>query len=127
MPQASKAIRRSGCRVPPRPPRDRPRARLAPRLEGACFVRLPTRPLRIDPAGPDRQTARIRPRPRDTDLGPHLRLLVRDPRPELRTAVMEPPVRRIRGRHAFLVGSAVGDPAYRAVPILRMGVQPRRV
>src|SRR2546421_6409157 len=127
MPQASKAIRRSGCRVPPRPPRDRPRARLAPRVEGARSVRLPTRPLRIDPAGPDRQTARIRPWPRDANLGPHLRLLVRDPRVELRPSVVEPPVRRFRGRHAFLAGSAVGDPPDRAVPFLRIQVKPRGV
>src|SRR5207249_7853635 len=95
--------------VPLRPPGDRARPRMAPRLEVPRPIRLPPGPLRIDPPGPDRQAPRVCPRPRDAHLVAHLRLPLRDPRGELRPEPVELPVHRLRRGDAPLGGSNLGD------------------
>src|SRR5439155_2790286 len=110
----------SGVRVPACPSRDRTRAGVAARLEVSRPVRLPARALRFNPPGLDCQASWVRPRPRDADLVAHLRLPVRPPRGELRTEVVDSPVRRLRRRDAPPRGSNLGDALGRPVPGLRL-------
>src|SRR2546430_15551221 len=107
-------------RVPARPPRYWNRAGMAARLEVSRPVRLPPRLVRRDPPGLDRQASWVCPRPRDEDLVSHLRLPVRPPRGELRTEVVDSPIRGLRRRDAPPRGSNLGDAVGRPVSGLRL-------
>src|SRR5207245_7784511 len=100
----------------------RTRPRMAPLLEIADPDRLSARALWDDPAGSDRQAARLRDRARLASVGPHVSLPVRDPRAELRPEVARLPTRRVRSGDALAARHDLESTSHRAVPGICMVV-----
>src|SRR3990172_1965001 len=79
-------------RVPPRAPGDRAGPRVGPGMADPESGSVQPRPAGGDPAGPHRQAPRGRARARDPAVGPHVPVPGGNSRPELRAAMVVPPV-----------------------------------
>src|SRR6266566_8079274 len=118
--ERSSAAGASAARVPPRPPGDRTGPRVAPVVAVPDAHRLPPRPVRGAPPGPDRQTARIRPRPSDPAVGAHLPVPRGDPCVGLRPVVARLAPRRLRSRDPSAPRRDLGPPERVLVSGVRM-------